>query len=486
MDSMTAPTNQHTTRLDRPTVIAGAPPVMPAAPSPELAPAPALTLPTTVASRVLGTDLLAVPLAVVVCAVGLWVRHGGVSALTKGWTLAWTSLTQVSGLLASLVGLGGLVLVARPKIIERRVGLDTVFIWHRYLGESMAILVGVHTFTGLASYSEHRGWFGAISDLTGREPYMAAATIGAALIGLVTISSLRSMRRQLSYETWYFVHLLAYAGFAISYGHEIVLGSDFSDDTIARWFWGLLHLAVLAALVWGRWGRLVLAWRRPLHVSSTQRLNNDTVVVHVDGPRLSSMQVDAGQFFMLRAKRRDLWWQAHPFSLSAAPTTAGLRFTIKDKGDASRSMTALAPGSAVVVEGPYGMGAADVFDGRKAVFVAGGVGIGPVRSMLERLDPTTEPVVLYRAHKAADLVHLDELEQLVASRNGIVRVLIGPTAALARKDPFGPGSLRAVMPDIAERSAVVCGPESLIYAASAGLKAAGIPSSRIHFERPWW
>ena len=59
---------------------------------------------------------------------------------------------------------------------------------------------------------------------------MALAFVGALIIGVVTLSSLRSIRRQMSYETWYFIHLLAYAGFAISFSHEIVWGDLFADD----------------------------------------------------------------------------------------------------------------------------------------------------------------------------------------------------------------------------------------------------------------
>ena len=52
---------------------------------------------------------------------------------------------------------------------------------------------------------------------------MALATVGTALIAVVTITSLRAVRRRLAYETWYFLHLLAYAGFALAFGHEIAL-----------------------------------------------------------------------------------------------------------------------------------------------------------------------------------------------------------------------------------------------------------------------
>ena len=42
------------------------------------------------------------------------------------------------------------------------------------------------------------------------------------------------------------------------------------------------------------------------------------------------------------------------------------------------------------------------------------------------------------------------------------------------------------MPDVAERVAVLCGPERLLAAARSGLRAVGVPDDRIHYERVWW
>ena len=48
----------------------------------------------------------------------------------------------------------------------------------------------------LAAWSALGGVFSAIKDLTGHQPYMALAAVGSLLIGIVTISSLASIRRK--------------------------------------------------------------------------------------------------------------------------------------------------------------------------------------------------------------------------------------------------------------------------------------------------
>jgi predicted ferric reductase len=436
--------------------------------------------------RLLDTDVVAAITAFSLCIAAIWVVHGGIGELGDGQVLMWTSLTDLSGLAASALGLVGFVLLARPRFFERTYGLDRTFVWHRQIGAAMTVLVGVHVAVAVAAAVPGRGTVGAIHDLTGGIPYMALATIGAGLIGVVTVTSLRAVRRRLAYETWYFVHLLAYAGFALAFGHEIALGTDLSTDTVARWFFVLLHIGVLVALLWGRWLRSILATRRPFHVSGVDRPSPGTVAITLTGPAVNDLQAVAGQFFLLRPLHRDLWWQTHPFSLSAPPTDGKLRFTVKDRGDASGSLATLRRGAPVALEGPYGVCTPHVFDRRRALFIAGGIGIAPVRAVLETLGPNSEPVVLYRAHHEDDLVYLKELEELAGERGGRVLTLVGPSARFAAHDPFGAASLLGAVPDLKERVAVVAGPERLLHAARAGLRAAGVPSDRIHFERPWW
>ncbi len=428
-----------------------------------------------------------------VVVLGMWILDGGIRDLAAGWAEAWTSIAQVTGLLASALGLVGLVLVARLRCIEHRAGLDRVFIWHKWLGASMAVLVGAHVGASVVAWSEGQGWWQALLDLTGREPYMAAATVGAVLIAVVTVSSLRSIRRSLSYETWYFVHLTAYAALGLAFAHEVVLGGQFAGGGLAWWFWVLVHAGVLAALLWGRWGTMLRSMARPLRVVAVQPAAPGTVEITLGGRSLSRIEADAGQFAMIRPLVRRLWWQSHPFSLSAAPTTVGLTFTVKDRGDASRAIAGLPLGTRVAVEGPYGALRTDeLVPDHRLVLIVGGVGVAPARALLQRLPrtdgpgPGAAPIVLFRARSTAELVHFDEIRALAEQRGGRVLTLVGPSATLAVGDPFSAASLHSAIPDLAERQAFVCGPERLIAASRAGLKAAGVPSSRIHFERAWW
>ena len=80
-------------------------------------------------------------------------------------------------------------------------------------------------------------------------PGMITATIGTVLLIAVVVTSVVIVRRRLRYEWWYAVHLLAYAGIALGWFHQIPTGSELVLSTAAADYWRGLYLATLAVLV---------------------------------------------------------------------------------------------------------------------------------------------------------------------------------------------------------------------------------------------
>ena len=444
----------------------------------------------SVSSRSRGPDLVVVFVVNIAVVLAMWLGHGGWREITAGRSGVFVGLAQLTGLYASLLALAGITIAARPAVLERRVGLDRALGWHRRLGGSFTILAVLHTILSVVAYADvdQIGVVRELGELLTHYRFMVPAAIGTGMLVVIAISSTRALRRRLSYETWYFIHLNAYFAVALAFGHQLTAGSDLVRDHLARAYWIALHLAVLGVIVWSRIGGLFRSVvHQRLRVEAVVPESPDTVSLYLGGPQVANVRAEAGQFFMLRVLKPGLWWQTHPFSLSAEPNDRSLRFTVKQLGDATEVMTSLATGTRVAIEGPYGRFTASSREpGRKVVLIGAGIGIAPLRAILETLGGDAAPVVLFRARKNDDLVHLSELKELAAARGGAVRTLVGSRVQLAINDPFSAEQLRAVLPDVAEREAFVCGPESMLQSVRKGLIGAGVPAARVHCERFWY
>ena len=438
-------------------------------------------------TRAIDSDVLIFFVFAAAVVTGAWAVNGGWDELSGGISQWWRAFASLSGIWTGLCAIFGLILAARMPWMERSLGLDRMLIWHRIAGDMMGLLLGVHVFTSVMAEMRMRGGlWSTILDLTGREPYMAWAAAGTFIITVVIISSLKNLRNKLSYETWYLMHLTSYIGIALSFSHQITLGTVLSGDKLIRFLWGVLFVYAIVLVAAARWSSVITSMRHPLRVEEVRFETDDTISVVLGGRNIENYAGEGGQFIMVRQLKRGHWWKANPYSLSAAPTSAGMRITVKDRGDASNALFSLRPGDKVSVEGPYGTATPEIFDDARPLFIAGGVGVTPVRALLETLDMNSRPLVLLRARKIEDIPHYREIVRLTEERGGEIRLVLGRTAQLKTADPFSAPILSSLIPDLSNCVAFVCGPTSLTFAARKGLHEAGLPKSRIHLELPWW
>ena len=229
---------------------------------------------------------------------------------------------------------------------------------------------------------------------------MLWATAGFGLFVLVGVSSVRAARRRLSYETWYGLHLYAYLAIALAFLHQLFVGADFMHDQLAAMYWIGLYVVTAALVLTFRVGQpLVTSVASPApRLRDRRRRREGVVSVYLAGRDLDRLAVRSGQYFVIRFLTRDGWWRAHPFSISSAPNGRWLRFTVKDLGDDSRRIGAIPVGTRVFVEGPYGMLTGARRTRRGVTLIAGGIGITPLRALLESLPGEPGDLTLiYRA-----------------------------------------------------------------------------------------
>lgn len=394
------------------------------------------------------------------------------------------TVAKFFGLHAALIMMLQLTLVARLPWLDRRIGMDRLTYWHRWVGFTLLWTVVTHGTLVVFGYARLGGnpvpqEFLSLAGVTASLLGMCAA---ATIITVATIST-RYVRRRLSYETWHALHVLLYAAIVLALFHQGLEGTTFTSSTLATVYWWTLWSLVLTAFVVGR---IVLPlWRNAYHrfrVAAVVPESDNVVSVHITGRHLDRLPARAGQFFIWRFLGHNRWWQANPFSMSAAPNGRTLRLTAKAVGSTSAGLRHVPVGTRVFAEGPYGAFTTIHRTRDAALLIAGGVGITPIRAMLE--ESTGSVLVLYRVHTMADAVLLDELQALARARGAQVNVLTGRTGAGSPPNtPFEPDNLIALVPDIADRDIFVCGPPAMTSAVLRSLRVLKVPRVQVHAEK---
>jgi len=419
--------------------------------------------------------------------VGMWIRHGGLNSLGSA-SAKFTAAGQITALLGTYGALVQILLMSRLPWLERRFGMDGLAQWHRWLGFSVTILICAHVLFSTVGYAmgDGKSVVAEAWTLITTYPYVLMATVATALMIMVAITSIRAARRHVSWETWRFLHLYAYLAIALAFGHEVAVGSDFSSDPVALWYWVGLYVALVGFILVFRVGHpWWTSFRHDLHVSEIVPEAPGVVSVYVRGRDLDQLRAQAGQYFRWRFITRDGWWRTHPFSLSAPVNGHYLRITVKGVGSDSQALQGLHPGTAVAIEGPYGLFTADRQQRNKVLLIAGGIGITPLRALVEELRAKRDGLVLiYRARSWDDVVFKEELEKLVRERRGTIHYIIGRRgSAELPVDPLSAQTIRHLVPDVASRDVFVCGPALMMERVEAILRSIDVPDDQIHFER---
>lgn len=413
-------------------------------------------------------------------AVGLALRGVPVASWSDAAGAA-VGIGAVAAMLGTYASLLCLVLASRTPVIERLVGHDTMITWHRRIAPWAVGLIGLHVLATTYGY--------AGADIADLVPTLAQQVVGvdwilAALVAFglmvgLSVASYRTFRRRVRYETWWVGHLYFYIAVAIAFAHQIFTGTVVAAGW-PRAVWTLLYLGTFALIGVDRiWRPLVRSARHRLRVSLVVRESPDTVSVYLTGRRLERFGGVGGQYCNWRFLTRDMWWQAHPYSFSAAPDGRMVRITVKDLGDHSGALAGLQPGTPVAFEGPYGVFTAERAHGDRYVLIGAGVGVAPLRALLDDIDPQAPTLLVYRAHDADHMPLAAEFEALAARRPGL-RVVLAPGSR--REQPITPERLRRWDRAIASADVFVCGPDGFTAGVLEAVRLAGVPAERVHHE----
>ena len=121
------------------------------------------------------------------------------------------------------------------------------------------------------------------------------------ILVLIGFSSLRSVRRRISYEQWHFLHLLTYLAVGLGFAHQLA-GPDLAGRHWLQIAWALLYTYAFALVMrWRVFQPLFQLWRHRLRVEQVRQEAPGVMSVlmsgqHLDELRPSRASSSAGDF----------------------------------------------------------------------------------------------------------------------------------------------------------------------------------------------
>lgn len=401
---------------------------------------------------------------------------------------------QELGSAVAMVGFAALllefVLSGRFRTLTDPVGMDALMRFHQFSGPVVLALLIAHPLlyavfpvqTGLVDgrIVEPRGG-GGLAGVTGFLAWFV-------LIALVFAAVLRD-ELPARYETWRLTHGTGAAGVALL-GLIHTLGAGAATSGV-RIFWLAAVAVALATLVHVYGIKPWLKGRRPWRVARVDRLAPDIHQLTLEPDGHDGLAFRAGQFVWLRIAPRPWGIREHPFSIASAPDDGrALRFVVKANGDFTRAVGALEPGTRAWIDGPYGRFGLTGPQAEALVFIAGGVGLAPILSLLRQRAHAGDrrPMrLIYASRWRRDLVLDEELAELAGQLELEVVTVVDeadrPTGT--RPGPVDRALLERTLPPVArERIACsICAPPGMIDAMETALFGLGVPPRRIASER---
>ncbi|MBI2806698.1 MAG: ferric reductase-like transmembrane domain-containing protein [Planctomycetes bacterium] len=382
------------------------------------------------------------------------------------------------------------VLSARLSWIERPFGLDMLFRFHKAMAVFATVLLLLHPVLLAAGGA---GWALLIGFDVPWHIWLGRLVL-LVLLTLVGISWFR-LALCLEYERWRRWHnALAVLLLALGFVHSWNAGRDPTAGPL-RFLWpGLVGAAALAYL-YHRVVRPFWLWRHPYRVVEVIQETPEVWTIKLrppEGRRLGDYL--PGQFCFLTLKRgRGLPTEEHHWTISSSPTEQGfITFTIKESGDFTATIGQTRPGDTAAVLGPYGRFSYVLHpEEGDLIFIAGGIGITPLMSMLRHMRDTRADrcvLLIYANTTQSDIAFRDELAAIEAGaspRLQVIHILSRPEAGWAGET----GRLdrakveRLCGKDVADKAYYVCGPPAMMTAVLAILQELGAAQSAVQVER---
>lgn len=390
------------------------------------------------------------------------------------------------------LGFAGAAMLAVQFILTARFiqatapfGIDVIYYFHRVLAVAAVLFVLLHPAILII---EDPSLVVAMNPFN-RSWAMLLGEAAAILLLVVAVTSLWRKQLNLGYRAWRRMHwVLSGVALALTLAH-IRLCAYYTMVPWKQALWMAILASWLGVVVFVRVVRPWRLRRRPWTVArvSRERGSTWTVVLQADGH--AGMKFQPGQFVWMWLGASPFTMKEHPFSIASSPTVpTSVSLAIKELGNFTRMIGTTRPGTRAYLEGPYGAFSIDRHPAPGAVFVAGGIGIAPIMSMLRALADRGDrrPLLLIYGNRLWERAAFrEELADLTGRLNlRVVHVIEEPECDWTGERGMPDQSLleRHLPANRRELDYFICGPTPMNEAMERSLHRLGVPLHQIHTE----
>jgi predicted ferric reductase len=398
----------------------------------------------------------------------------------------WTELSAGLGFAGLSMLMLQFVITSRFRRVAAPFGIDIVLQFHRQVSFVAATLLLAHVLILFITRPE------TIQLLNVFEAPWRARFAVLSTIALAAVLATSVWRKEIHfrYEPWRLTHA-ALAVLVLAFGLAHVIGvGHYLELAWKQGLWILFTVAAVAALVYIRIIKPIALLHESYEVQEVREERGRAWTVRLRPVGHTGFTFTPGQFGWLTLIHSPFSIREHPFSFtSSAEDHDGIEVTIKELGDFTSTVGRVPPGQRAYLDGPHGVFTPDRHEAPGYVFIAGGIGITPIMSILrtfaDRGDERPMQLV-YAVGSPEDMTFRDEIEGLRDRLN--LDLVVVP-----RKPPDGwPGEsgyvdkalLDRVLPeDRDQRFFFICGPQPLMESAESALLELGIPLGHTVMER---
>ncbi|EGJ48611.1 ferredoxin reductase family protein [Desulfocurvibacter africanus] len=382
------------------------------------------------------------------------------------------------------------VLAARLKWVERPYGLDMLLRFHRNMAVlGLAMLIPHPIFLVLGG----AGW--SLLWSLDTPWYITVGRLALLVLAINVAVSLLRRRMKIRFERWRLAHdMLGPTLLVLVLLHSSNAGQDLKVD-VMRTAWFAAFGIIFALFAYHRIVRPILLGRQSYRVVEVRPKAEGVWTIRLAPPK-GHKRFDylPGQFQFLTLHRhgRGLPEEEHHFTISSSPTETGyISSTVKAVGDFTATIGKTRPGDTATVHAAFGR-FSYLFhpEDKDMVFIAGGIGITPLRSMLRHMHDTAADrrvLLLYANRREQDIVFRKELDEMAAESSGRLTVV----HVLSKPGPEWRGEsghidkefiARQCGQDCLHKAFYLCGPPGLVRSLLQNLRKLGVPERRIRLE----